>query len=121
MPQETEEIDFTAASKEPYAKLESKSTYKFEFIDRIADHEEFKCGKKDPAAVWRVRDMLDGKIYRLTVTSTQLRDSLDGAAKALGGLEGKTLRITPEGEKKERQYGVKAIVPVPGSQGKLGV
>ena len=106
-----DELDFTAPKAEQYLKLDTGISYTLTFDERLEDHEEFKLGKGKKAVsapVYRVKNAA-GKTFRLSITSSQLSESLANAERALGRLIGATLKITPEGDGTDRAYRVRAI------------
>jgi len=98
--------DFTAPRPPPYLTIESGAPpTRLTMVREDGLHEKFKCGK-DPAKVWVVDHA--GKLYRWSITSTQLRDSLKKAESHFGTLVGVTLLVSATGEEKEREYRLQA-------------
>lgn len=118
----TDELDFTAERGDMYLKLEDGISYYLTFAEKLPDHEDFMLGKGKkavPAPVFRVVDRA-GKGWRLSITSTQLWASLEKAAAHYGGsFMNRRLKITPEGDGKDRAYIVRGVTEPTGTQAAL--
>lgn len=106
-----EEIDVTAKPKDRYLSFDEGVNYYITLTERLEDHEEYKLGKGKkarPAPVFRTLSR-DGKSNILSVTSTQLWESLEAVEKIAGSMLHQKLKVTANGQGKEREYSVKLL------------
>lgn len=98
---------FEAPKAEQYLTLTEGKDVQLRVLDREGQHDKFEL-RGEPAPVFRVQPVGSDQKFRWTITSGQLKDTLDLVEAKLGPLEDLVLHVLPKGEGTDRVYKIGA-------------